>query len=282
MIAYLQYSDWVDVLAYLSPDQSSSAIEAVVCTGQTPLGVVKTTITTWQDLRTATQNDDIFANQGDAVVYLVDCGDLKISSLIETHIAGLDGVIYLYSSTQEKLLADAKKILKNLAIDYIELKVATVADKKNIGQEHCARLQLSIDPKTVETVATKAASLSHTIDVLDMIALSGYDSGAVLAQVFRHPTTPLYMLPFSLNDAPKSTKTWAQAVYAAEQVQLGLSLLMTKIAKSGTTTTHKKAISAVIHTDFLLKTQPIAAVTAFRLLLWHLKNMTRVEANLQR
>jgi len=276
VIYFIQSPDFTELLVYLA-GQSGYLDTLSVVTSRVVPGVQKMSILNWSELETVVKSDDIFAESSANQISLIDIGDLNLLQFPEN--ITIDSVVYLYSSTQEKLLADAKKILMKRGIDIIELKKSTDIMRRSFANDYIIYSKYSIDSKILDTIVQKSTTRVQVIDILDLVHLAGDDAKKILAMEFATPTLPIYMMQFSLSDASRSAAQWFNSLNSKDDVQLGLSILLGKVTKTSDTKA-RMATHYIVETDYWMKTQSIDALVAFRVLLWKLKNVARIETRL--
>ena len=276
VIYFIQSPDFTELLVYLAEQSGCNNILSIVTSREVP-GIQKMSILNWSELETVAKSDDIFAEGGADQKFLIDIGDLNVSLFPEN--LGVDSMVYLYSSTQEKLLADSKKMLVKRGVEVIELKKSTESARKSLAIEHITQQKYSIEAKIVDIIVQKSNSQIQVIDMLDLVYLAGDDAKKIIAVEFEAPSLPIYMMQFSLSDASRSAAQWFNTLNSKDDVQLGLSILLGKVTKTSDTKA-RMATQYIVETDYWMKTQSIDALVAFRVLLWKLKNVARVETRL--
>jgi hypothetical protein len=272
MISYVEYVSWDQVVVYLSGQLSISAIDTLI-SGKIPINRLK--IENWQQLRQEIgAGEDLFETAQQNV--LVDIQSLLITQqsidyILEVQKANPETTIYFYSTVQETLPSEIKKIWQKASFEYIQLKKIDEALKLGIAKAYTATTELKLSDKQILEVSKLAQTYQEVIDILDLLDVSGDIPAQMKTLAVEEKPLP-FMLGFNIDRLKQDVLNWYKLINE-DEVQLGLSLIYTKLEKQSGEKA-KLLLKKLIETDQKIKTgNKISQYTQWKKFLWESRGM---------
>lgn len=278
MIFYLEFNNYSHLQEFLASQLGFNPLDFYT---QKKLPFEKIKITQWQDLQTQFDTDNLLFSQDsekDSVKnFVVDINDLQINQYVADFLLKIKDSfenLFLFSLDKDKLLADEKKAFKKAEIEYQKLK-STENLKLQVANEYQNTLNYKCSTANLSFLAKQSESVQEVIDRLDFLELSELPENQI--QTYFSTQTPLFMLPFSVNNLAKNTLTWYKSMNSIDDLQLSLSLLMTKLEKQKNSKNLKlinKLKKKVLDMDLgMRQNNKIAPLTHWKLMLWKMKQL---------
>jgi hypothetical protein len=276
---YIEFSDYSLVIDYLAERTNQPVLECLL--DEKLLKIQKIKLSSISDLENYLQEvDDLFdsiPNQNTSSVQndiLVDLQDIGLSNnvleYINQKLTETTKQLYLYSSIKE-LTTEDKKSLKKNNFELKELKKPNPNTILQIAIDCSQKLSLNLPSSNLQNLAEQSVSYTEIIEDLEFISLSK-DYKNAYNSLIKKQKTPLFMRGFRIDNLQKDTTTWAKEVDDSD-LQLALSLIYTKLSKTGTPKS-KKILQDLILTDQKIKnSSKVKPLTWYKLFLWKTKNL---------
>lgn len=279
MIYYLEFNNYSHLQEFLATKIGFNPLDFYT---KKPLPFNKIKIKQWQDLQTQLDVDNLlFAQEQENIQlknFLVNIHDLQINPYLSDFLVKIKNTfenLFLFSLDKDKLLAEEKKSLKKAKIDYQKLKSDKNLRLKS-AQEYQTILNLTYSHSSLLYLAENSDSIQEVVDRLDFLALSGLSENQI--KNYFSSKTPLFMLPFSVNNLVKNTLLWYQNLNSPDDLQLALSLLMTKLEKQKTKNNLNlinKIKKIILDMDFEMRNNnKIKPTVHWKLMLWKINQLS--------
>ena len=277
MTIYVEFTDYSIFLEYICEKLQIPFLPVLI--SPSSLSSQKLRLQNWNQLEQNLSGSGFFQDDltDSKTVFMVDLDELEINKNTINYIiasnSNLGVDVYLYSSVNESLDADTKKLFKKANISIESLKKINPITAQKIALEYASQLQLPISSIKLNTLSSQALSYYEIINDLEFLELVGSqnsdsDINLAITQMIKHEKPALYIQNFTKNDI----NNWYKNV-TADDLQLALSLIYTKLEKINTTTS-KKTLQNLIQTDQKIKTNnKVGAMTWYKLFLWKAKNL---------
>lgn len=287
MITYIEFSDYSLFLEYICQKlcQKLSVPLLPVLINPSKLPCTKIRLQNWNQLEQNLSGGDFFQDTNpdnlsndstSTSTFVIDLDELEINKNTISYLTNpsLDTSlsIYLYSSTNDTLDADTKKLLKKANIDLESFKKPNPDTIQKIASEHCKNLNLSISTSKLNTLCSQSLSYYEILNNLEFLELA-QDQDSAFESMLKHEKPALFMQGLNLNNLPKDINNWYKNV-GEDDLQLALSLIYTKLEKPNTDIS-KKLLQNLIQTDQKIKTSSrVGAMTWYKLFLWKAKKLS--------
>jgi hypothetical protein len=278
MIFYLEFDNYSHIQEFLAA-QLNFNILSFYQKNKTPFR--KTKINKWQDLQTQSDVDNLLFLEeetgGDLENLLVDIGDLQFNKYVVDFLTRIENSfknLFLFSLEKEKLLTEEKNCLKKSRIKIEKLKSDKLV-RLALAREYSSIIDLKLNNSNLNYLAQNTVSAQEMVDRLDFLKLSELPENQIKS--YFSTQTPLFMLPFSIQDLAKSSYTWYLNINSADEIQLGLNLLMTKIdaqKNQKNKTFLSKIKKTILNMDLETRTNTsVKPILQWKLLLWKLSKI---------
>jgi hypothetical protein len=223
----------------------------------------------WNQLFESSQTDLLFSSL-EKPILIFDIRELSLTKNVLSSISG-DDVFYVYSS-QNKLLAQDKKLLNQHGGSIIEPNILSKHDLESFAFEYASRNQYNLSKHNISTLLQLTTNLLEIIDIIDYIFLSD-NPDICLLSLIKKETIPIFMLPVRGDKIKEDLKRWL-AYINKDDIQIILSMLFTKLEK------HNSAVSVslikkLIRIDNMIKSQSrLDSSLLVRLFIWEAINQT--------
>lgn len=271
MIYFLDYADWDLVLEHFARELNLNLLE--VLSRKSKLPIERLSLSSWQTINTdLTLSEDLFG-EPESKITLVDIDNLSLKKADEKYLQGLNSSdeIYFIRSAGNGFNAEEKKIWKGLKFEYVTLKKFEESTKQSLLESRSQKNQINLSPAQKSLLIKQTSNYTELLDILDQIDLSG-QSDKILQSSFAEEALPIFMLPFSLNKLESNARAWAGRI-GEDEVQLGLSLIYSKLDKQGGEKA-RELQKKLILTDKKIKTNNRASpLTWWKLFLWRASSL---------
>jgi hypothetical protein len=283
-VTIFENASYDKILIHLSTVLSVEHLQAIISPDiQLFKKIKKAKISTWSQLQSElTVEADLFGfdeldvntNTEEVKDYLVRAEGLKVD---KSSLAYLDEIsknhqsrLFIFSNDWESLDSEVKKEAKKQGVQIVSLKTLDKSVVADLLEKYSIQKSLKIDYNSKKIILENAASYQQIIDLVDVLCLVD-NQAEYLSQTFTAASTPIFMLPFNLNEPDTTAKRWLKSV-PEEDLQLAMSLVHTKLEKGGQSESTKKALKSLIQTDQKIKTtSKVAPLTFWKLFLWQLQ-----------
>lgn len=256
MITFLEYSFLEEIYHHIS-QQEKIIIDILINPSRY---IQKLKPNRWKDIDNL-GSKSIFddAKSADRIP-LIDISSLKINSKVSELVKSLQNNvnIYLYNPDSRKLGASDKQILKKSGIPVTTLKPLDNQIKLKLLEEY--RATQKITGQNLSSIVHSASTLQEAFDILDVCNI--YPN--YLNTIKTSPQIQLFMQNFRPGDK-KSINIWYNHT-KEQEIQLAISLILTKLKKQNSIPTH---IKRLIELDSNIKTHSkTKPITWYKLFLW--------------
>jgi hypothetical protein len=269
MISYLEFANYSQLEEFLAQKIDFDWLDFYL---QKNKPFQKNKISGWQELQSLLNTENMLfesefvGNQN----FLVNIQDLIIDKYATAFLKDQDSKdlnLFLYSLEKEKLLAEEKKILKKDKIEYQKIGKSDSKLRLQIANNYHQKLDLNFSHDFLNQIVQITNSFQEIVDILDFLELSEIDEKTA-KEYFKAPDLPIFMTSFATNNLERDTLKWYQKIESSDDIQLGLSLLMTKLNKQNNKTANKIK-KLIINTDQKIKTAAkVDPMVWWKLLLW--------------
>ena len=272
MISYLEFANYSQLEEFLAQKIGFDWLDFYL---QKNKPFQKNKISGWQELQSLLNSENMLfeSELAENQNFLVNIQDLTIDKYSTAFLKEQDSKdlnLFLYSLEKEKLLAEEKKILKKDKIEYQKISKSDSKLRLQIANNYHQKLDLNFSPDFLNQIVQITNSFQEIVDILDFLELSEMDEKTA-KEYFKAPDLPIFMTSFATNNLERDTLKWYQKIESSDDIQLGLSLLMTKLNKQNNKTANKIK-KMIIETDQKIKTTAkVDPMVWWKLLLWKTK-----------
>jgi hypothetical protein len=272
MISYLEFANYSQLEEFLAQKIGFDWLDFYL---QKNKPFQKNKISGWQELQSLLNSENMLfeSELAENQNFLVNIQDLTIDKYSTAFLKEQDSKdlnLFLYSLEKEKLLAEEKKILKKDKIEYQKISKSDSKLRLQIANNYHQKLDLNFSPDFLNQIVQITNSFQEIVDILDFLELSEMDEKTA-KEYFKAPELPIFMTSFATNNLERDTLKWYQKIESSDDIQLGLSLLMTKLNKQNNKTANKIK-KMIIETDQKIKTTAkVDPMVWWKLLLWKTK-----------
>ncbi len=252
----------------MAQDLGLDVVDTLILSG---LPLEKKLPDSWPDLNNILSEGSGLFDETSTNQYIIDIQSLVIDTksiiLLEQLAQKLpDFRIYFYSSTENSLGSDAKKLWLKAEFEYTVLKSKDAGLVEQIADRYSSKIGLTLEQSELTTIIKQSQNYSELIDNLDFVSLAG-DKKEAIKSLISEEKVPIFVLGFDPAKLETQVKRWYTEI-GEDEIQLALSLIFGKLDKNKTGEA-KELIKKLILTDQKIKTRSkVSPLVWYRLMLW--------------
>jgi hypothetical protein len=272
MVYFVSYKNFSDFVAYYANQHRLELYPELTRFGTSIVG-----LQSWGDWMKGAESESLFVDESDAGVrsQVYDYSSLTLSPAVKEQFEKLSQTsdVYMINREDSQLKAPTKKLLQSKNIAIIELKGPDKLQIKNLIQASQQVNSTQLASEITSFITNESKNWDQVMGLLylaEMLATTKTPTSAiisVLQESLPYEATPLFQLPWRENMLAKDVISWSQAV-GPDELQLALSLLMTKTLNWRDGQRKTQMIQKIINTDQQLKNYVRSDTSYFRGFLW--------------
>jgi len=262
MILFVSYKHFSDLVAYYAQLSGTDTYsELVRFSGEI------STLGSWDEMSYNSSND-LFGYESGSSVLIYDYSGMDPTPGALEYISAHDSqdTLLLINREEPILKASDKKNIQKHGLEHLELKPPTSMDIQNLAASFGQHVTIEIPKSVISFVVSNSSTYDEAMNYLYLAQMGDGDLKA-LEEAKPTQKQALFVLPWRENSLQNDAVTWLKHV-GEDELQLGLSLLMTKTLKWRRTDLQSIVIDQLVALDYSLKTSAKSAMLEFKSTLW--------------
>jgi hypothetical protein len=262
MIEFISYKSFSDVIAYIAQDNNLNLYESLT---SAPFRVQ--VLSSWDELLQHRGEDSLFGNVINELV-VWDYSQISLSREVFGVISSADSL--LIHREMGNISAGDKKIIKEHA-SLVELIKPNSRDIEVLLRSYSDSNDGDLPKNVRDYIARRSESYDVAMSLLYIAEMSEYSMDA-LREYENNQRIGLFMLPWREHNLLDDAKIWIHSTQR-DEIQLALSLLMSKTLKWSPSKLRKQIIDVIVHADYQLKTYTRSDEVYFKSIIWHIAHL---------
>jgi hypothetical protein len=261
MVEFISYKNFSDLVVYIAKKNSKNIYQELLH-HSFPIQP----LTAWEEVVTLGSGDTLFGSESETIT-VYDYSNIPVSKNALESISESDAIII---QREAGVIPTAdKKIIKNHT-SLIELKKPQLPDVQLLISDFKTSSGFNLNTSIANHIQ-KTGDNYDTMATLLYIAMVTDNSLQIVNEYNEKEIIGLFMLPWRLTNIKQDALRWLEAT-KPEEIQLALSLLMTKTLKWQQLHPRKWVVDRLIEADNQLKTFTRSDAVYFKSMLWEIAN----------
>lgn len=270
MIEFVFYSSISDLVLYYSREVNNALYTELLNPTMNRIQLQQ-----WSDLlQLATNNENLFGMSDELII--ADYSSLQLEPKILDQLSRMQTPIRIILINREspKSTPSLKKILTTHSIKHKIIEKHSNSDIEHLFDSYDSVRKIPLSAYSKSLIKKSSQNIDEIIALLYIADLLE-DEQKLKSYITSHitqPAKPLYMVPFGENSLKEDTRIWAQSC-SLEEIQLALSLLVTKSLKFRSAPLRSTILKYITKCDYNLKNFNRSEKNVFFGMLWKIREL---------